>query len=62
MVLIGISVPSFWLGMLMILLFAVNLRWLPASGMYAIYGGGDLLDLLRHLRCRRSPCRSWPPA
>ncbi len=48
-VLIGISVPSFFLGMMMILVFAVNLRWLPVSGMYAIYGGGDFLDLARHL-------------
>jgi len=48
-VLIGISVPSFFLGMMMILLFAVDLRWLPVSGMYAIYGGGDLPDLIRHL-------------
>ena len=48
-VLIGISVPSFFLGMMMILLFAVKLRWLPVSGMYAIYGGGDLPDLLDHL-------------
>ena len=48
-VLIGISVPSFFLGMMMILLFAVNLKWLPVSGMYAIYGGGDLPDLIRHL-------------
>uniref|UniRef100_UPI003B52E799 ABC transporter permease n=1 Tax=Roseovarius indicus TaxID=540747 RepID=UPI003B52E799 len=48
-VLIGISVPSFFLGMMMILLFAVNLKWLPVSGMFAIYGGGDLPDLIRHL-------------
>jgi len=48
-VLIGISVPSFFLGMMMILYFAVNLRWVPASGMYALYGGGDLPDLLHHL-------------
>jgi peptide/nickel transport system permease protein len=48
-VLIGISLPSFFLGMMMILLFAVKLRWLPVSGMYAIYGGGDLPDLLNHL-------------
>lgn len=48
-VLIGISVPSFFLGMMMILLFAVKLRWLPVSGMYAIYGGGDLADLGKHL-------------
>jgi peptide/nickel transport system permease protein len=48
-VLIGISTPSFWLGLLLILLFAVTWQVLPASGMYAIYGGGDLPDLLRHL-------------
>ncbi len=48
-VLIGISTPSFWLGLLLIMLFAVQLQWLPASGMYAIYGGGDLPDLLAHL-------------
>ncbi len=48
-VLIGISVPSFWLGLLLILLFSVQWRVLPASGMFAIYGGGDLPDLLRHL-------------
>ncbi len=35
MVLLGQSVPTFWLGLLMIRIFAVNLRWLPVSG----YGG-----------------------
>jgi ABC-type dipeptide/oligopeptide/nickel transport system permease component len=29
---VGISLPSFWLGVLLILLFADRLRWLPASG------------------------------
>lgn len=48
-VLAGISMPSFWLGLILILLFAVKWRLLPASGMYAIYGGGDLRDLLVHL-------------
>lgn len=48
-VLIGISTPAFWLGLLLIMLFAVQLRWLPASGMYAVYGGGDLPDLILHL-------------
>lgn len=31
-VLIGVSMPNFWLGLLMILLFAVTLGWLPAQG------------------------------
>lgn len=48
-VLIGISTPSFFLGLLLILFFAVGLRWFPASGMYAVYGGGDLKDLAWHL-------------
>ena len=48
-VLIGISVPSFFLGMMMILLFAVNLKWLPVSGMYKVWGGGDFPDLISHL-------------
>jgi len=30
--LLGVSMPSFWLGLLMIFLFAVTLRWLPTSG------------------------------
>lgn len=29
---LGAAVPSFWLGLLFILYFAVELRWLPASG------------------------------
>lgn len=48
-VLVGISMPAFWLGLLLIMLFAVEWQWLPASGMYAIYGGGDIRDLLTHL-------------
>lgn len=29
---VGAAIPSFWLGLMLILLFAVNLRWLPAGG------------------------------
>jgi peptide/nickel transport system permease protein len=28
----GISIPHFWLGLLLIMIFAVKLQWLPASG------------------------------
>jgi len=48
-VLLGISIPSFFLGMMMILIFAVNLRWFPVSGMWPIYGDRDLAALLSHL-------------
>ena len=48
-VLLGISIPSFFLGMMMILFFAVNLRWFPVSGMWPIYGARDLGALLSHL-------------
>jgi peptide/nickel transport system permease protein len=44
----GISVPVFWLALMMILVFAVNLHWLPASGI-ATVGDGSFLDYLRHL-------------
>lgn len=31
----GISIPNFWLGALLILVFAVNLQWLPVGGLSA---------------------------
>ncbi|MFZ8920672.1 MAG: ABC transporter permease, partial [bacterium] len=47
--LIGISAPSFWLGLMAVSLFTVQLGWLPASGMYTPYGDESLGDLLVHL-------------
>jgi peptide/nickel transport system permease protein len=47
--LFGASMPVFWLGIVLMVIFALELQWLPASGMFSPYGGGDLGDLLRHL-------------
>ena len=47
--LFGASMPVFWLGIVLMVVFSLWLRWLPASGMYAPYGGGDLGDMLAHL-------------
>jgi ABC-type dipeptide/oligopeptide/nickel transport system permease component len=38
---LGVSFPVFWVGLLLILLFAVTLRWLPPSG----FGGWEYLIL-----------------
>lgn len=32
----GLSIPQFWLGLLMMVLFSVNLRWLPTSGAQSL--------------------------
>jgi peptide/nickel transport system permease protein len=32
---LGVSVPNYWLGLVMVIVFAVELSWLPASGMGA---------------------------
>jgi len=44
----GISVPVFWLALMMILVFAVQLHWFPASGISNV-GDGSFMDHLRHL-------------
>ncbi len=44
----GISVPVFWLALVMILVFAVQLHWLPASGLSTV-GDGSFTDQFRHL-------------
>jgi len=46
----GHAVPAFWLGLVLILVFAVQLKWLPSQGLLTV--GKDVWDLpdrLRHI-------------
>ena len=51
--LFGYSVPIFWLGQLLVILFAVDLGWLPAQGMTSLRGSatgwGYVRDVAWHL-------------
>jgi peptide/nickel transport system permease protein len=46
---LGISTPVFWLGIVLIVAFSVQLRVLPAGGMYTIGAAFSLGDRLQHL-------------
>src|SRR6058998_2050721 len=47
--LISMSTPSFWLGMVFIIVFSLVLGVLPGSGMISPRGDGGVLDVLAHL-------------
>ena len=42
-------IPEFWFALVLILIFSVELKWLPSSGAYSLGKAGDLADRLRHL-------------
>jgi peptide/nickel transport system permease protein len=44
----GISLPVFWLALMLQLVFAVSLHWLPSGG-YATLGNGSIGDHLAHM-------------
>ena len=44
------NTPPFWLGLVLVLIFSLNLHWFPAAGMYDIRASSkDFVDLLKHL-------------
>ena len=56
--LVGIAMPSFWLGLMLLLTLSVTLRWLPPSGYVSpfvapIMGLTQLSDAARSYSCRR---------
>lgn len=46
---IGVSLPSFWFGLMLILLFSLKLGWLPTGGMRTNFDEFELLDRIKHL-------------
>lgn len=46
--LFNLSIPAFWFGIMLIIVFAVFLGWFPSGGMRTVGEGGPA-DLLQHL-------------
>ena len=48
---LALSMPTFWLGLMLIAVFSVYLQWLPASGLSSLLSAhdGSLADILTHL-------------
>ncbi len=46
---LGVSLPSYWLSVVLIYLFAVKFDWFPTGQMYNVLGDHNIGDLLYHL-------------
>ena len=45
----GVSLPHYWVGIMLIIIFSVELNWLPAMGMQETAGASSLWSVLRHM-------------
>jgi ABC-type dipeptide/oligopeptide/nickel transport system permease component len=48
----GYSMPTFWLGIMLIVIFSLDLGWLPSSGAVSVsypWWGNNILDPIAHL-------------
>ncbi|MFC0559266.1 ABC transporter permease [Halalkalibacter alkalisediminis] len=46
---LGLATPNFWLGIMLIMVFSVQLGWTPVGGISTIGADFSILDRLRHL-------------
>jgi len=46
---LGLATPNFWLGLMLIMLFSVQLGWTPVGGVATLGAGFSVLDRLHHL-------------
>lgn len=46
---VGQAVPIFWLGLMLIIVFSLQLKWFPAGGMMTIGAPFSILDRIKHL-------------
>jgi peptide/nickel transport system permease protein len=46
---LGLATPNFWLGLMLIMLFSVQLGWTPVGGVSTLGGDFSILDRLHHL-------------
>jgi len=46
---VGRSMPVYYSGLLLIIIFSIWLRWFPSGGMYTLGKGFSIIDSLRHL-------------
>lgn len=53
------SMPSFWLGLVLIMAFGLSLRVLPVGGMYSIVDGGGPVDLVVHMILPTITLAAW---
>jgi peptide/nickel transport system permease protein len=53
------SMPPFWLGLILILIFGLELRWLPVSGRSSAIGGGGPADVAAHLVLPTLTLAAW---
>lgn len=46
---LGLATPNFWIGLVLIMVFAVQLQWLPTGGVATLNADFSILDRIHHL-------------